>query len=157
MTCDPIAYLGIESRQPEHDGVDDVAIGQLVPQVVTLQAKPNPERPQISLELVAALVRELSGLVQFSCHALHYAQNPWSRLACAFFQNSRILGLMSSRTPVVFSPNSSCILFYSVYEPERRQGGVMTTTFRQIEKENPFFPGFQISRILALIISRIPF
>ncbi len=85
MTCDSVAYLGIESRQPEHDGVDDVAIGQLAPQVVTLQAKPNPERPQISLELVAALVRELSGLVQFSCYALHCAQNPWSRLASAFF------------------------------------------------------------------------
>jgi hypothetical protein len=33
----------------------------------------------------------------------------------------------------------------------------MTTTFRLIEKENPFFPEFQNSRILGLIISRIPF
>ena len=33
----------------------------------------------------------------------------------------------------------------------------MTTTFRQIEKEKSFFPEFQLSRILELMISRIPF
>ncbi len=68
MAGDPITKFGFEPRQPEEDGVDDVAIGELAAQIITFETEPNAQCSQVSLELVIALVGKLRRLVKLSCH-----------------------------------------------------------------------------------------